>query len=324
VRFYFPPTKALRLVILVVVAILVPITFSGCGASPASGPLTTKVAAPTNAIAEPVVGSGTAATGGSSVAATGGAASAAAGDATAPVTDSSTAAPAGDAVFAAAALTATSSVPPVLLFNGTGTSSSDVAAVEAVLSSLKLKYATVNTSQLNSMSEAKLKSYRLFLVPGGNSVIIGEHLTKTATANVHNAIAAGLHYLGICAGGFFGGYSIHNALNVAGGVWFNLYNGTSKQVAHIRFPNSPTLDIYEQDGPNLAGWGSVVGQYSNGKPAITEGKVGQGFAILCGVHPEAPASWRYGMKFNTPLATDLAFARSLVTHALSGTALPHF
>ena len=174
------------------------------------------------------------------------------------------------------------------------------------------------------MSEAKLKSYRLFLVPGGNSVTIGQHLTRTATANVHNAIEAGLHYLGICAGGFFGGYSIHNALNVAGGVWFNLYNGTSKQVAHIRFPNSPTLDIYEQDGPNLAGWGSVVGQYSNGKPAITEGKVGQGFAILCGVHPEAPASWRYGMKFNTPLATDLAFARNLVTHALSGTALPHF
>ena len=75
-RFHFPPTKALRFIILVVVAILVPITFSGCGASPASGPLTPKVAAPVNSTEVPVVVSSPSTTGDSSVAATGGSAAA--------------------------------------------------------------------------------------------------------------------------------------------------------------------------------------------------------------------------------------------------------
>jgi len=42
---------------------------------------------------------------------------------------------------------------PVLLFNGIGTSSSDVAAVEAVLSTLGVGYKTADSNQLNAMSE---------------------------------------------------------------------------------------------------------------------------------------------------------------------------
>src|SRR6266403_910309 len=41
---------------------------------------------------------------------------------------------------------------PVLIFNGTGTSSTDVAAVEAVVKAKGLAYHTANSSQLNSMS----------------------------------------------------------------------------------------------------------------------------------------------------------------------------
>src|SRR6266511_3817221 len=40
-------------------------------------------------------------------------------------------------------------IAPIILFNGTGTSSSDVAAVEAILNSNHLNYSTVNSSQLN-------------------------------------------------------------------------------------------------------------------------------------------------------------------------------
>jgi hypothetical protein len=52
-----------------------------------------------------------------------------------------------------------------------------------------------------------------------------------------------------------------------------------------------------EDGPQLTGWGSVVGRYPDGKPAIVEGRVGDGGAILSGVHPEAPDSWRRGLTF---------------------------
>lgn len=269
--------SALRGSVLIVLAMVTPILFTGCGSSAFSNPPTTKVALP-----PPVVAG-------------------------------------------ADSVQTTSTRPPILLFNGTGTSSSDVSAVESILNMLKLGYSTVNTSQMNSMSETTLKSYKLLIVPGGNSITIGNHLTRTATTNIHNAVNGGLHYLGICAGAFFGGYSIYNGLNLTGGVWFNLYSSnTGKQVVDVRFSNGTVYDIYEQDGPELAGWGSIVGKYSDGKPAIAEGKFGSGWVILSGVHPEAPASWRTGMNFTTSVATDQAYAATLVTYALNGSLLPHF
>jgi glutamine amidotransferase-like uncharacterized protein len=217
----------------------------------------------------------------------------------------------------------------VLLYNGTGTSSTDVAAVEAQLATLKLTYATANTSQLDAMTETQLKAYKLFIVPGGNSITIGNSLSKNATTNVRNAVSNdGLHYLGICAGGFFGGYSIYNGLDLTSGVWFNFYadhfKGINKEAVEISFPSGGPLDIYWQDGPQFTGWGNVVGKFPDGTPAIVESSFGKGFVILSGVHPEAPASWRIGMNFTTSLAVDLAYADTLITSALNGTSLKHF
>jgi len=217
----------------------------------------------------------------------------------------------------------------VLLYNGTGTSSTDVAAVEAQLTTLKLTYATANTAQLDAMTETQLKAYKLFIVPGGNSITIGNNsLSKAATTNVRNAVSNGLHYLGICAGGFFGGYSIYNGLDLTSGAWFNFYadhfKGINKEAVEISFPSSSKLDIYWQDGPQFTGWGNIVGKYPDGTPAIVESSYGKGFVILSGVHPEAPASWRIGMNFTTSLAVDLAYADTLITSALNGTSLKHF
>ena len=54
----------------------------------------------------------------------------------------------------AAAVPLNSSVTPsILLFTGTGTSASDVSAVEAILGANSLTYSTANSSQLNGMSE---------------------------------------------------------------------------------------------------------------------------------------------------------------------------
>lgn len=67
-------------------------------------------------------------------------------------------------------------IPTVLLFVGTGTSSGDVAAVKTILGNLKLSYATATSSQLNAMSESAMKSYKLFLMPGGNAITISKYL----------------------------------------------------------------------------------------------------------------------------------------------------
>ena len=217
----------------------------------------------------------------------------------------------------------------ILLFNGTGTSSTDVSAVESILNTNKLLYATANSSQLNAMTESQLKAYKLLIVPGGNSITIGKYLTSTTTTNIHNAVINdGLHYLGICAGGFFGGYSIYNGLNLTSGVWFNFYadynKGIHKEAVEISSPNASALDQYWQDGPQFTGWGSKVGKYPDGTPAIVEGWSGKGWVMLSGVHPEAPASWRTGMTFTTSVATDNAYAGTLILAALNGTSLAHY
>jgi glutamine amidotransferase-like uncharacterized protein len=220
--------------------------------------------------------------------------------------------------------------PQVLLFIGTGTSSGDVAAVKTTLGNLKLTYATATSSQLNAMTEAALKAYKLFLMPGGNAITISQNLTATTKTNIHNAIINdGLHYLGICAGGFFAGSSgIYAYLNLTPNVWFNYYadefKGIHKEPVEVKGSNGTQLDQYWQDGPQFSGWGQIVGKYPDGTPAIVEGKSGNGWIILCGVHPEAPASWRAGMTFTTSVAVDNAYAQTLVTNALNGTSLPHF
>jgi hypothetical protein len=219
---------------------------------------------------------------------------------------------------------------PVLIFNGTGTSSTAVSAIENVVHNLGIAYHTVNSSQLDSLTQSKLATYRLFIVPGGNSITIGKYLTSKATTTVRSAISQnGLNYLGMCAGGFFGGYSsYYKVLNLTSGVWFKFfadyYKGIHKESVLISFPSRSKLDIYWQNGPSLTGWGKVVGRYPNGTAAITEGYWGKGFVILSGVHPEAPKSWRTGMSFSTPVDVDLAYAATLVRAAMNRTMLPHY
>lgn len=217
----------------------------------------------------------------------------------------------------------------VLLFSGTGTSPSDVSAVEAILKGLGLAFTTVNSTQLDAMTQAQLASYKLLIIPGGNSITIGTNLSTAATANIRNAVTQdGLHYLGICAGAFFGGSSIYNGVDLTSGVFFNFFadenKGIHKEPLTIAFPNNTALQMYWEDGPQLSGWGSVVGEFPDGTPAITEGNSGKGFVMLTGIHAEAPASWRTGMNFTTPVSADLSYAGTLIQAAFSGKPLPHF
>ncbi len=230
--------------------------------------------------------------------------------------------------LAACAPPAARSIPPILLFNGTGTSVNDVAALETILNDNHLNYSTVNSSQLNDMGESQLMAYRLMIVPGGNFIAIGDSLTSSTTANIHNAVQGGLNYLGICAGGFLAGHASSNSLNLTSGVRFEFYadenRGIRKEAVAIVGVGTPALDQYWEDGPQFTGWGAVVGKYPDGTPAIVEGTSGKGWVILSGVHPEAPANWRRGMTFTTPASVDHAYAGTLIDAALHRTSLSHY
>jgi glutamine amidotransferase-like uncharacterized protein len=137
-----------------------------------------------------------------------------------------------------------------------------------------------------------------------------------------------LNYLGICAGGLLAGDCIYNGLNLTSGVRFDFYSavkrGIHKAAVPISGTGTPALDQYWEDGPQFTGWGEVVGKYPDGTPAIVEGKSGDGWVILSGVHPEAPENWRRGMNFSTPVSDDNEYAATLIRAALNGTWLPHY
>lgn len=216
----------------------------------------------------------------------------------------------------------------VLLFNGTGTSRNDVAAVEELLRACQLDYVTANSQQLNRLSDTELATYRLLIVPGGNYIKMGDSLTASTTANIRRAVQGGLNYLGICAGGLLAGDAKCNSLNLTSGVRFGFYSDVNRNIHKAAVPitcvGKPTLDHYWEDGPQFTGWGDIVGKYPDGTPAIVEGEFGQGWVVLCGVHPEAPAGWRKGMKFTTSADVDHAHGRELLDAALSRKSLPHY
>ena len=216
----------------------------------------------------------------------------------------------------------------ILLFAGRGTSPNDVAALERVLTEGRFGYATASSQQLDAMGEPELAAYRLLIVPGGNFVDIGNGLGAATPARLRTATGRGLNYLGICAGAFFAGHSPYNGLNLTSGVRFPFYgaedHGIRKTALAISTPEGPTLDQYWEDGPQLGGWGDVVAKYPDGTPAVVQGRFGDGWVILTGIHPEAPDSWRRGLTFRTPADASHAYAATLIDAALNRRRLPHY
>jgi len=166
-----------------------------------------------------------------------------------------------------------SGLVPILLFDGTGTSPGDVAAVETILNSNHLNYSTVNSSQLNHISESQLRGYRLLIVPGGNFIDIGNSLNASTTATIRNAVQNGLNYLGICGGGFFAGNSgYYNGLNLTSGVSFSFYSAENqcirKAAVAIAAPEHQRSIIYilassVVSRSNHTDW-TLNGHYGNG------------------------------------------------------------
>lgn len=218
--------------------------------------------------------------------------------------------------------------PPVLLFAGVGASKGDVEALEAILEDHHVRHAVADSERLDGMSDSELSAYRLLIVPGGNFEVIGQNLEPGTSAKIRRAIAGGVNYLGICAGAFFAGASPYNGLNLTAGVRFPFYSaeaaGIRRAALRIESPAAPPLEHYWEDGPELSGWGDVVGRYPDGTPAIVQGTFGSGGVLLVGVHPEAPESWRWGLTFATPASTAQRYAATLISAALDRTPLPHF
>ena len=217
---------------------------------------------------------------------------------------------------------------PILLFNGAGTSANDVKAIETILNNNKLSYSTIDSQQLNSLTESQLLNSQLMIIPGGNSIEIGNGLSPETIAKVRSAVKRGLNYLGICAGALLAGHGDDKSLNLTSGVKFDFYSDVNrnvhKNVVTIATADGEDLQQYWEDGPQLNGWGKMVSKYPDGTAATAQGTFGKGWVILCGFHPEAPESWRSGMEFVTPVSISNAYALTIIEAALHHHELPHY
>ena len=180
------------------------------------------------------------------------------------------------------------------------------------------------------MSVVQLMAYRLVIVPGGNFMDMSASLTPHTTSSIREAVQRGVSYLGICAGAFLAGdgRGYYNGLDLTSGVRFGFYaaenQGIRKAAVAIATVNAAAVEHYWEDGPELSGGGTVVEKYPDGTPAVVEGTSGKGWVILVGVHPEAPETWRRGMRFTTPANVANAYAGTLVQAAMTRTSLPHY
>src|SRR6185369_14963244 len=110
------------------------------------------------------------------------------------------------------------------LFAGGGTSPGDVAALESLLGENHLAFESVGSAQLNAMTDAQLRRYRLLIVPGGNFITMSEQLTGSTATKIRQAVHGGMSYLGICAGAFLAAdSSFYNSLKLASGARFQFY-----------------------------------------------------------------------------------------------------
>jgi len=194
----------------------------------------------------------------------------------------------------------------VLLFNGTGVSTSDWQSTESIIKNQGWSYQLVNSAELNAMSLEELSNFGVIIVPGGYGGTITSNLTTAARLRIRQAVRDyGVGYVGFCAGAWVAvgpeaegrtvaGYGLAVA---QGSVLPSYYPGGNSSLTAamvpVTFPDGSSRQLVWWGGPSTPEWSQgVVGRYSTGQPAISETWAGKGLVVISGPHPEAPQSWR--------------------------------
>lgn len=225
----------------------------------------------------------------------------------------------------------------VLLFNGTGVSTSDWQSTERILISEGLSYELVNSSQLNAMSLDEIANFGVIVVPGGSGGTITSSLTSSARLRVRQAVRdVGVGYVGFCAGAWVAvgpeadtnqvaSYGMAVAEGSVLPYWYPPVGSSTSAVVPVSFPDGDTRDLIWYGSPSTPEWSNgVVARYSNGKPAISETWSGKGYVVISGPHPEAPQGWRAGAVGTDRDGLDFDIAVEMIQSALTKSPMPVF
>lgn len=158
---------------------------------------------------------------------------------------------------------------------------------------------------------------KALIMPGGADVPYHQKLQGQGCANIRTFVEAGGVYVGICAGSYFAANEIHftcaDGSIIAGkrdlgffkgrviGPTFGPYikeNHVSAKLVEVVL-NDKTIQAYFNGGGVFeeARVEDVLGVYKkNNQPMAVQCKVGQGYALLCAVHPEYDAEFLASIK----------------------------
>ncbi len=193
----------------------------------------------------------------------------------------------------------------VLLFNGTGVSTSDWQSTEQIIKSQGMSYQLVNSAQLSAMTLDEIANFGTLVVPGGSGGSIYGGVSADARLRIRQAVRErGVGYVGFCAGAWVAvgpeaetTKAASYGFAVAKGNVLSLFhpNGQTPTAAmvEVSFADGSHRDLVWWGGPSTPEWaGGVVAKYDTGEPAISETFSGKGLVIISGPHPEAPQGWR--------------------------------
>lgn len=224
----------------------------------------------------------------------------------------------------------------ILIYRDEG---ADAFSVSSLLSSLKQEkfdqaYSIEWADKELFQTSAWQKETDMLIFPGGRDIPYHEALKGVKNQYIKDFVHDGGKYLGICAGGYYGCASIEfekgEPLEVFGtrelqffpGIARGPAYGTGKfrygsqhgaQIAKLHLPPSSETAVYFNGGCSFVDAEkyddvTVIARYADidDEPAaIVKCRVGAGCAILCGVHPEYSAAFKFSKKHIGPLFSAL-------------------
>ena len=150
----------------------------------------------------------------------------------------------------------------------------------------------------NELDEAKFQSAKLWIQPGGDSVVAANTMRADLKKRIAKFVYDGGGYVGFCAGAFFatryiGGLSVPGLGILPGRTMTYDKVGNKATMIDINWEGK-VRNLYWNLGPRLILPASVpsVASYPDGTPAAARGEYGAGRVYVTGLHPEAPAAWK--------------------------------
>ena len=225
-----------------------------------------------------------------------------------------------------------------MLFAGSGTWASEVAAIEAILKTRGLSYSKLNSPQLSALNAQEISQFGLLIFPGGVGATQAQSLSSKSRAELRSAVQNyGVSYLGFCAGAFIAvapapdpGQDVSYGLGIVDGpeldyyfLEYQLSSGVSMTLE--TFADGSQRDLLWYGGPVTPNTpGGVIARYPNGDPAITQMVSGKGFVILSGPHPAAPQAVKDSFGLYDSDGSDQELTWNLISSALRQTPMKAF